>query len=331
MPPYPCPPLRARGLSLVIPGRPRHRALPTVAQPQGQPGHPREQRPEDGGGAGDRRLRPLAWSCPPHMGPGRVTGHRDRPAPDDPPPERRPQRRGSPRQASAGWSHRPVRETPQRVVRGPPYPSASASSPGGSARAAQPCTRRWRVPWVGVGPRVPEGCRAGGGDRAAAQRTRDPIVTCGLPHAQARAIAAKPPSTTSTHWGPGRQRRTGGRGPSPPWSAAVVGGAAWPASRGRSNRPAPTPAGSRAPAPRASSTPTARHSSRRLGLLGERTAWRAPPVAVIWRPRRRSTVASAPRTSTAPGGTRHVARRPTAAGALGGWPRAPGSRPGDQW
>jgi hypothetical protein len=74
------PTIRAWGLRLVIPGRHRNRDLPVVAQPQGQHGDERAHSQEEGGGAGHRRLRPLALGCHPEMGPGLFTGHLDRPA-----------------------------------------------------------------------------------------------------------------------------------------------------------------------------------------------------------------------------------------------------------
>jgi hypothetical protein len=46
-------------------------------------------------------------------------------------------------------------------------------------------------------------------------------------------------------------------------------------------------------------------------FLVERTASREHPLALIFRPERRSTVSSAPRTIVAPGGTRSVMSHPS--------------------
>jgi hypothetical protein len=54
-----------------------------------------------------------------------------------------------------GVSQSAVCEQTHHGFRFPPYQPTAAVSQGVSERSAQPCTRRWRVPFQGVGPRLP--------------------------------------------------------------------------------------------------------------------------------------------------------------------------------
>ena len=58
----------------------------------------------------------------------------------------------------------PCAEDPQRVTL-PLYQSTVTVSQSVSERSAQACQRRWRLPFVGVGPRMPA-AEAPAGDRA---------------------------------------------------------------------------------------------------------------------------------------------------------------------
>ena len=52
---------------------------------------------------------------------------------------------------------RAVCEKTHSVLRCPLYQSTVTVSQSVSERSAQACQRRWRLPFVGVGPRVPGG------------------------------------------------------------------------------------------------------------------------------------------------------------------------------
>jgi hypothetical protein len=76
--------VREGWLGFVIPCRYRHRDLLVLAQLQGQHGHQREQCQQDGNGAGDGLVRPLALGFQPEVRAGLFKGHLHRPAHHDP-------------------------------------------------------------------------------------------------------------------------------------------------------------------------------------------------------------------------------------------------------
>ena len=76
--------VRERRRALVVPGGNRHRALPVAAKLQGQHGDERKPGQQDGGGAGDRLVRPLALGRQAQLGSALFKRHRERPAHDDP-------------------------------------------------------------------------------------------------------------------------------------------------------------------------------------------------------------------------------------------------------
>src|SRR4029434_10950128 len=63
---------------------------------------------------------------------------------------------------SPGVYHRTVREKTRSFLRWPQYQVTSTVSQGVSLRLAQPCKLRWRLPLMGLGPRLPWGCGPGG-------------------------------------------------------------------------------------------------------------------------------------------------------------------------
>jgi retron-type reverse transcriptase len=69
--------VRERRLTRVRPGAHRHRDLTALAQPQSQHRDEREQAQQDGGGAGDRLVGPLALGLQPEMGPALFKGDLD--------------------------------------------------------------------------------------------------------------------------------------------------------------------------------------------------------------------------------------------------------------
>src|SRR5262249_16025994 len=65
-------------------------------------------------------------------------------------------------EGNPGVYHRAVREKTHSFLRWPPYHVTSTVSQGVSLRPAQSCKLRWRLPLVGLGPRLLLGCGPGG-------------------------------------------------------------------------------------------------------------------------------------------------------------------------
>jgi hypothetical protein len=162
--PYQGQTIREGWFTLTRPGGHWHRDRPTVTPLQGQDGDEREPGPQDGSGACDGLVRPLAWGLESQLGPGVCTRHLDRPAPADPGQDlhgcgRRvgteerfhaPFARGVAHQDKAEVGGREARRMPQGRAREPPPLLALAAVP--VHRDVLPGGIRTRRPGLGVHP-----------------------------------------------------------------------------------------------------------------------------------------------------------------------------------
>jgi hypothetical protein len=157
------------------------------------------------------------------------------------------------------------------------------------------------------------------------------MATWCLTQARARETAAKPPSTTSTSRLPGRQRRTRciicRTHSTPVWCRRRPLGSAGQHHADRKGNAHTRCAHGTGPNSLID-THFRPKQCMTWGLL-DRTASRSHPLAVTFRPWRRSPVSAAPRTIVAPGGTKPVMSNPSRIRLA--WRAAHGARFRTRW